>query len=248
MHTFRFMGKKRLKCSQRHILPVSGISGWREQMAAGQRRDIQERRSWTGETQRPKKGNNQRHGDSESIRRRASPTQCSPRERDRERERANPSEPVAVVREQLTSPTGRFYSPLLCVWDPPGWRGAEADWYWQGLCGRGRRAAGGWRRVKKVVMNQQLSLTKARHKNRVRPRQKHTRTHTHTHVRTSKRGRSHAIKSDVCVKQRWRVGERLQSEEGGLSKKWTNKTPENQIPLLLSRRHSETLSVQVMWL
>ena len=182
MHTFRFMGKKRLKCSQRHILPVSGISGWREQMAAGQRRDIQERRSWTGETQRPKKGNNQRHGDSESIRRRASPTQCSPRERDRERERANPSEPVAVVREQLTSPTGRFYSPLLCVWDPPGWRGAEADWYWQGLCGRGRRAAGGWRRVKKVVMNQQLSLTKARHKNRVRPRQKHTHTHTHTFV------------------------------------------------------------------
>lgn len=32
--------------------------------------------------------------------------------------RANPSEPVAVVREQLTSPTGRFYS-LCCVSETP---------------------------------------------------------------------------------------------------------------------------------
>lgn len=35
-----------------------------------------------------------------------------------QKERANPSEPVAVVREWLTSPAGRFYSPC-CVSQTP---------------------------------------------------------------------------------------------------------------------------------
>lgn len=78
-------------------------------MAAGERLDMQERRSRTGETQRQKK---ETIRDTETV----NPLGDGPvKLGTARRERANPSEPVAVVREQLTSPTGRFYSPLLCV-------------------------------------------------------------------------------------------------------------------------------------
>ena len=117
-----------------------------------------------------------------------------------------------------------------------------------GFMWTGAEGSEGVETCKKVLMNQQLPLTRAQHRHL--PGEVYTHTNTRTHSSMHANTLFPTPLKPMSVRNRgdgW--GESLQSEEGGrLSKKWTNKTPENQIPLLLSRRHSETLSVQVMWL
>lgn len=127
--------------------------------------------------------------------------------------------------------------PVVCLRPPTLKRG----WGWLILTGFMWAWEEGMETCKKVVMKQQLSLTRAQ----VRPQQKHANTHSSIHLNMC----APTPLNQMFVWSRgegW--GRGCSCRQGGLSKKWTNKTPENQIPLLLSRRHSETLSVQVMWL
>lgn len=62
---------------------------------------------------------------------------------------ANPSEPVAVVRERLTSLAGRFYSPCFVSQTPQAEEGLRLTNTDRFYVVQGLRAAKGWRRVKR---------------------------------------------------------------------------------------------------
>lgn len=131
--------------------------------AAGPRLDSQESRSWTGETQRQKR---ETIRDSESIRRRASHSQHSP-VRERQSIRAS-----CRSEGTFNKPHRQVLQPLLCLRPPRLKRG----WGWLILTGfmwAGSRR--GMEMCKKVLMSQQLSLTRAQHKHLA------TKVCTHTH-------------------------------------------------------------------